>query len=194
MKQSIILTALLFLFLAGCGNDDEQEDGMRIDSSTELNDAALTDEAAMQESPHVVASNPIEAGRYLVIIGQCNDCHTDGYMTTENMPEEDWLTGSVVGWQGPWGTTYPPNLRFRVQEWSEDAWVQTLKTRKMMPPMPWVNVNKMSEQDMRAIYAYIQSLGPKGEHAPLAVAPGVMPSTQYLIMSPQDPPTTAIAQ
>ncbi|MDZ7808466.1 MAG: hypothetical protein U5K71_15340 [Gracilimonas sp.] len=37
---------------------------------------------------------------------------------------------------GPWGTTYATNLRLRAQEWSEDAWVQTLKTRKVRPPTP----------------------------------------------------------
>lgn len=174
MKRSVIIMGLLYVVFSGCTSTQEKE-------------------TAISEVPHVVAADPVQAGRYLVIIGQCNDCHTDGYMETE-VQEEDWLTGSSVGWQGPWGTTYPPNLRLRAQEWSEDFWVQTLKTRKALPPMPWMNVNKYSEQDMRAIYAYIKSLGPKGEHAALAVAPGVMPSTPYLVMTPQSPPTTAVTE
>jgi hypothetical protein len=110
-------------------------------------------------------------------------------MTDGKVPEEDWLTGSPIGWQGPWGTTYPPNLRLRVQEWDEELWVTTLKTRTGLPPMPWMNINKMSEQDMRAIYAYIKSLEPKGEHMPVAVAPGSLPKTPYLSLFPQNMPT-----
>lgn len=44
----------------------------------------------------------------------------------------------------------------------EDDWVDMLHTRTAMPPMPWMNVNKMSDQDARAIYQYLDSLGPKG--------------------------------
>jgi hypothetical protein len=99
-----------------------------------------------------------------------------------------------VPWQGPWGTTYASNLRLRVQEWPEDTWVQTLKTRKDRPPMLWMNVNQMSEKDARAIYAYIQSLGQKGEHMPLAVAPGEQPSTPYLSLFPQNLPITEAEQ
>ena len=75
----------------------------------------------------VQADSAVTAGRYLVIIGGCNDCHTAGYMAQEgNVPESDWLTGSPVGWRGPWGTTYPSNLRLLVQSMSEDAWVEML--------------------------------------------------------------------
>jgi mono/diheme cytochrome c family protein len=143
------------------------------------------------ERPHVQWNNPIEAGKYLVTITGCNDCHTDGYlMTGGQVPEEDWLMGSPIGWQGPWGTTYPTNLRLRAQEWDEETWVKTLKNRKDLPPMPWMNINKMSEEDMRSIYAYIKSLGPKGEHMPLAVAPGQEPETPYLSLFPQNIPSS----
>lgn len=167
---------LLCLVLSGCTASQEQE-------------------AAMSDSPHTTAEDPVQAGRYLVIISGCNDCHTDGYLMVDgNIPEENWLTGSPVGWQGPWGTTYPSNLRLRVQEWSEDAWVQTLKTRKALPPMPWMNVNQMKEEDMRALYAYIKSLGAKGEHMPAALEPGEAPSTPYLSLFPQNLPPSASVQ
>jgi mono/diheme cytochrome c family protein len=123
-----------------------------------------------------------------VVVGQCNDCHTEGYLQTEgNVPEEAWLAGSMLGWRGPWGTTYPPNLRLRVQEWTEEAWVQTLRERKSLPPMPWMNVNQMSDGDARAMYRYIRSLGAIGSHAPLPVPPDQEPSTPYLSMMPVEP-------
>ncbi len=54
----------------------------------------------------------IERGRYLVKTTGCNDCHTAGYtQTAGGTPQKAWLQGDVVGWQGPWGTTYASNLR-----------------------------------------------------------------------------------
>jgi mono/diheme cytochrome c family protein len=139
-------------------------------------------------TPHIVASNPVEAGRYLAIVGGCNDCHTEGYLQNEGkIPEADWLAGSALGWRGPWGTTYPPNLRLRVQEITEDAWVTTLHTRTAMPPMPWMNVNQMAEEDARALYQYIRSLGAKGEPMPAAVPPDQEPTTPYLSLAPVMP-------
>lgn len=138
---------------------------------------------------YVMAEDQIAAGRYLITVGGCNDCHTNGFMEKGmQIPEEDWLTGSPVGWQGPWGTTYSQNLRLRVHEIDEDQWVLLLKNGKGLPPMPWENVNQISEPDARAMYAYVKSLGNKGERMPLAVKPGVMPGTPYLSMFPQNMP------
>ena len=137
--------------------------------------------------PFVKAKSEIEAGRYLITVGGCNDCHTDGYLQTEGkIPEKNWLTGSKIGWRGPWGTTYASNLRIRVQELSEEDWVSTMHYRTAMPPMPWMNVNKMSEKDARAIYKYIKSLGSKGEVMPSALPPGEEPTTPFLLLEPQN--------
>lgn len=146
-------------------------------------------ESENNANPYVNAKSQIESGRYLITVAGCNDCHTEGYLQTEgNVPESDWLTGSMLGWRGPWGTTYPPNLRLRVHEMSEDEWVSTLHTRKALPPMPWMNVNKMSEKDARAAYAYIKSLGAKGVKMPAPVPPTEEPSTPFISLAPQNLP------
>ena len=57
-------------------------------------------------------ADDIRHGRYLIQTTGCNDCHTPGYMQKDGqVPESEWLTGDAMGWQGPWGTTYPANLR-----------------------------------------------------------------------------------
>lgn len=172
-----LLAGLAVLALSGC-----QPGG----ASTNSGDTA--DGAVKNAPPHLVAGSDIEAGRYLVVVGGCNDCHTETYLQTGgDVPEEAWLAGSVLGWRGPWGTTYPSNLRLRVQEWTEDTFVQTLHERKALPPMPWMNVNQMSEQDARAVYRYIKSLGATGQHVPAAVPPDQEPTTPYLSLNPIQP-------
>src|SRR5579875_2510466 len=62
--------------------------------------------------PHVVADDPVAAGRFLVNYGGCNDCHTAGMMEGRALPpESERLLGSRLGFAGPWGVTYAPNLR-----------------------------------------------------------------------------------
>jgi mono/diheme cytochrome c family protein len=138
--------------------------------------------------PQVVAASTIDAGRYLVLVGNCNDCHTAGWMEKGRaVPESEWLAGLPVGWRGSWGTTYGSNLRLIAHELPEEVFVQILHTRTEAPPMPWTSVNALSDRDARAIYAFIRSLGPKGEPMPTAVAPGKEPATPYFLMEPQPP-------
>ncbi len=148
-----------------------------------------TDSSSSKVEPSVTAGSAIDAGRYIVAIGGCNDCHTPNWAETEGkVPEEEWLTGIPMGWRGPWGTTYASNLRRVAHELTEDAWVALLKSRVARPPMPWMNVNRMSEADARAVYRFIRSLGMRGERMPAAVEPGAEPQTPYILFEPIEGP------
>jgi mono/diheme cytochrome c family protein len=118
-------------------------------------------------------SQLIERGRYIVKIGGCNDCHTPGYpQSGGKVPEKDWLVGDQVGWQGPWGTTYPSNLRLSMQNRTEEEWIKMARTVELRPPMPWFALRDMTTQDLRALYRFVRYLGPAGEPAPAYVPPG----------------------
>ena len=115
----------------------------------------------------------ITRGRYLVQTSGCNDCHTPGYGPQEGRVDEKlWLTGDAVGWSGPWGTTYPTNLRLLLQGMTREQWIGHARTMKPRPPMPWFNVRAMTDADLSAIHAYTRSLGPAGTPAPAFVPPG----------------------
>ncbi len=112
-------------------------------------------------------------GKYLVMIAGCNDCHTPGYMVTAGkVDEKAWLTGSPLGWQGPWGTTYASNLRLLVPKMTADQFMAHARSDQRRPPMPWFAVRDMTDDDVKAIYAYIKHLGPAGQPAPAYVPPG----------------------
>jgi mono/diheme cytochrome c family protein len=130
----------------------------------------------------------IERGRYIAKIGGCNDCHTAGYpQKGGQVPEAQWLTGDAIGFRGPWGTTYPTNLRLRVHQMSESQWVTYAKNLQSRPPMPWFNVRAMSEVDLRAFYKFVRGLGPPGDPAPAYLAPNVEPKTPYIVFVPKPP-------
>ncbi len=112
------------------------------------------------------------------------EAHWDLLEVGWEVPESQYFTGGDFGWTGPWGTTYAPNLRLSVQNLTEDAWVEMLRARNTLPPMPWMNINRIHEADTRAIYRYLVSLGPAGEPAPAALQPGQEPSTPYVVLAP----------
>ncbi|NIO43617.1 MAG: cytochrome C [Burkholderiales bacterium] len=120
-------------------------------------------------------------GRYLVEIGGCNDCHTAGFGISEGAtPESEWLLGDSLGYRGPWGTTYPPNLRMYVGNLTEEQWLAVMPVLKTRPPMPWWALNSMTAGDLQAMYRYIKSLDPIETEIPAYVPPGKEPSTPYI--------------
>lgn len=133
----------------------------------------------------------IRHGRYLIATSGCNDCHTPGFMMKEGkVPESDWLTGDVMGWQGAWGTTYPANLRLLFSTMTEQQWLVRAR-QSMRPPMPSPSLHAMTDADLRAIFRYVKSLGAKGDPAPAYVPPGGKVATPYLDLAPKNLPPLA---
>jgi mono/diheme cytochrome c family protein len=123
----------------------------------------------------------IAKGRYLVEISGCNDCHTSGYAPSGGkVPEAQWLLGDQLGYNGPWGTTYPINLREYISHISEEEWVKKAKTLKARPPMPSWALNAMTKDDLKTLYAFIKSLGPAKNSIPAYLPPGKTPKTAYI--------------
>jgi len=88
------------------------------------------------------------------------------------------LTAAV----GPWGMTYSANLtpdeKTGIGLWTEDNFVKALKTgkhmgegRQIMPPMPWEFVGQMTEEDLKAIFAYLKTLPPVSNAVTQPIAP-----------------------
>jgi len=143
--------------------------------------------ASAAEPPAGKLSAQAARGRYLVQIAGCNDCHTHGYAESGGKIEESkWLTGDELGWRGPWGTTYPANLRLTVKNMTADQFV-ILARSPLRPPMPWFNLRDMQDGDVKAIYAYLKHLGPAGEPAPAYVPPDKTPAGPF-VKFPEPPP------
>ena len=131
------------------------------------------------------AADPLrERGRYVTTIAGCNDCHTPGYALSGKAGDDVRLTGDSLGWRGPWGTTYPVNLRLYMQNLSEKDWIAKARKLETRPPMPWYNLHAMTDADLRAIYRYVRALGPAGEPAPAFVPPNQEPKPPYVAFPP----------
>ena len=142
--------------------------------------------AAAQQAP---GDSAVERGRYLVTITGCHDCHSpkikemtpdltralSGRPATTPLPSAS--TGEVhasldlTAWTGPWGYTVASNLTPDPAtglgtRYTEATFITTMRTGKkpngtpIMPPMPSVVYQNMTDEDLRAIFAYLRTIKP----------------------------------
>jgi mono/diheme cytochrome c family protein len=123
-----------------------------------------------QQAASAPKPDPVVRGRYLVTIMSCNDCHTPGSLygapdTTRR------LSGSELGWIGPWGVVHARNLTpdttTGIGKWTKEQIVKALRTgntpdgSQLAPIMPWMNyASILDEDDAIAIASYLKSLPP----------------------------------
>jgi len=93
---------------------------------------------------------------------------------------------SMTAWAGPWGVSYTANLTPDpetgvIGAMSEASFIQAMRTgkhlgagRDIVPPMPWQWLGKMTDDDLKAIYAYLKSIPPIKNKVPDPVPPAPM--------------------
>lgn len=149
---------------------------------------ALAASATSASAPRAGTPANLERGRRLVVFGACNECHTPGWHASGGtLPAARWMTGSPIGFRGPWGTAYPANVRQRFSVIDEEQWLGMVRTRGGHPPMTWDDVRAISVADQRAIYRFIRSLGSAGEPSRPSLPPGRVPTTPYYDVAPLMP-------
>jgi mono/diheme cytochrome c family protein len=101
------------------------------------------------------------------------------------MTPDKWLTitsHSLTAWRGPWGTSFTRNLtpdkETGLGSWTQDMFIKAIRTgkdmgkgRDILPPMPWMFYRQMTDQDLKSIFAYLQSLPPISNAVPDPVPP-----------------------
>lgn len=147
---------------------------------------------AMAAGGPTASKRAIAHGEFLVNYGGCQDCHTPGWAEHEGAaPKAMLLTGGGMNFQGPWGTSYPPNLRLLAQKLTAKQWITHLRALKTRPAMPYWTFRYLSDRDLTDMYAYIHALGPAGEPAHAWVPPGQPASLPYFKLElPTPPPVT----
>lgn len=149
--------------------------------------------AALGATP-ATHTQAIVHGEFLVNYGGCNDCHTPGWdQNRGHASRQALLTGMGFNFQGPWGTTYPANLRLLVQKLSVAEWIALARSMKARPAMPYWTFRYLSNADLADMYAYIHSLGPAGKPAHAYVPPGRPAPEPYLKLVAPTPGTAHMA-
>ena len=138
------------------------------------------------------AEQKLARGKYLVTVTGCNDCHTPGSLY--GAPDMSrMLSGSELGWTGPWGTSYAANItpdpETGIGNYTEDDIVAAIRTghkkggAPILPPMPWPDFAAFTDEDAYAIAAYLKSV-PAVVHAVPAVLPRGKKAAAALVFPP----------
>lgn len=78
-------------------------------------------------------------------------------------------TSSLTAFAGPWGLSFAANLTPDTETglgvWTEDLFVKAMRSgkqrgggRPILPPMPWNWYGQMTDADLKAVFAYLQSI------------------------------------
>jgi hypothetical protein len=83
---------------------------------------------------------------------------------------------------GPWGVSFTANLtpdpETGLGKWTEEMFIATMRTarhqgkgRPILPPMPVKMIGKANDEDLKSIFAYLQSLAPVKNRVPAPIDP-----------------------
>lgn len=81
------------------------------------------------------------------------------------------FTQDVTAAIGPWGASFAANLtpdnETGIGTWQPDMFINALRTgkhlgagRPILPPMPWEMIGKLTDEDLKAMFAYLKSIPP----------------------------------
>jgi len=101
------------------------------------------------------------------------------------LPQGPWIAtiaATMTAWSGPWGTSYTANLtpdeETGLGKWTADEFVATLKTgrhmgrgREILPPMPIQATKNLTDEDLRAMFAYLRTLPAVSNRVPDPLPP-----------------------
>ncbi len=142
------------------------------------------------------AQDDVARGKYLVTIMGCGDCHTPGYFLGKPDLAHP-LSGSDVGFAMPglgihWGPNLTPDAETGLGKWSDEQIITAFRTgvtptgRPLIPMMPYGDFVALTDQDARAVVAYLRSLPPVRRLVPGPTQPGEKAPAPYMaVMMPQ---------
>jgi len=101
------------------------------------------------------------------------------------LPDGPWLvvaSATFTAWAGPWGISFAANLTSDkdtgLGSWEEKVFLDTIRNgrvrgrgRALLPPMPFPDLQNLTDEDLKAIFAYLHSLPPLRNKVPDPLPP-----------------------
>lgn len=105
---------------------------------------------------------------------------------TPVLPAGPWTMATAetnTAWYGPWGTSFTANLtpdkETGLGKWTERMFIDTIRSgrhqgrgREILPPMPYPMYRHFTDEDLSAIFAYLQSIPPVRNKVPDPIIAG----------------------
>ncbi len=124
----------------------------------------------------------IKKGEYLAKMGDCIACHS-------NTKENGLPYAGGLALKTPFGTFYTPNItpdkETGIGNWSETDFVRALKNgrdphgRNYFPVFPYIYFSKMTDDDAKALYAYMMHIPPVNQQNKALPFPFGVPGARF---------------
>ena len=92
------------------------------------------------------------------------------------------MNNGFTAFVGPWGISYAANLSpddTGIKNWKLEQFITALRkgkskgietNRNLLPPMPWQMYRNMTDEDLEAVFVYLQSVPPQNNLVPAPVS------------------------
>lgn len=183
---------LLGLAVVGCsqGNGDSQGVAQQ-----------MTHEETVARGEYLVnlgGCNDCHTPKVMTAMGPVPDTMKllSGHQASDPIPEypadflatSGWMAAtnpSMTAWAGPWGISFSANLTpdqvTGSGAWTDDAFIGAMRSgnhlgmgRPILPPMPWQPIGALPDADLKAIFAYLQSIPAVKNEVPQPIPPPAM--------------------
>ena len=199
MKTIAILTVSFFLILclANCTQEGTANEALETQSKLDNAELALADPAARGEylvgimgcndchTPKVMTDRGPAPDMARLLSGHRSDEQLGPIADPSILQNYALFNMSLTVGIGPWGTTYAANLtpdETGLANWNLERLGKAMREgkakgldngRMLLPPMPWQNYQNLSDDDLAAIWAYLQSIPAVSNVVPAPVPPPV---------------------
>ena len=127
-------------------------------------------------------STPVARGAYLTKLASCSDCHTPMTPEGEFLEGMAFAGGNMIVHSGrqPSATANLTTSPTGIPYYTEELFVEAIRTgrvreRQLSDNMPWAHYARMTDEDLKAIFAYLQTLQPVEHYVdnsePVALCP-----------------------
>ena len=188
-----IVAATLIFFQVSCASNTEE----KTETQPEKKELSQTDLAARGQYVATVSGcNDCHSPKIFGPHGFTFDSTRllSGHPAGDPIPPADmkalqpgyWVLFSpdLTAAMGPWGISYAANLTpdsaTGLGAWNEDIFIKAMRIgkhmgmetgRPIMPPMPWESIGKMTDEDLKSLFAFFRTLKPISNRVPNPVPP-----------------------
>ena len=122
-------------------------------------------------------STPVKRGAYYAQLGDCSSCHTPSAPDMSPLPGLEYAGGFVM--KGPWGEVASANITpdaSGISYYDEAMFLNVMRTgkvqaRKLNDIMLWGYFRHMTDEDIKSVFAWLQTLKPVSHRVDNTEAP-----------------------
>lgn len=191
MKTKILLLIMAGIFVCSCNSNTKKK------TNELLYEPAVTDSTEMIKRGEYLVDlggcHHCHSPKIMTERGPIPDPNRllSGHPSDEILPPYDQETAKsyllftmgLTSFKGPWGTSFSANLTpdaTGIGTWTEEQFFISIRKgkfkgleggRTLLPPMPWEDFGKMTDEDLKSVFYFLKSIKPIENVVPSNIPP-----------------------